>query len=712
MIKCVRCGTDNPDTVRFCAACGTPLRPASPPQRPAAQTNAAQYPNAGTVPNTVRYPNMPQYQNAGAVPNAAQPVTPGAIPNPTLYQNTGAVPNAAQPATPGSIPNPTLSQNTGAVPNAAQPATPGAIPNPAPYQNTGAVPGAAQPVTPGAIPNPAPYQNAGAVPNAAQPATPGAIPNPAPYQNAGAAPNAAQPVTPGAIPNPAPYQNAGAAPNAAQTPNAYPYPNAAQYPYGYPGQNGMPRAQKTGRSKKLKPFIIGAGGLAVLAVLIVVLVLALGSGGSGPYLTTNDSLVVCAPWGSEEATILHSGKPLGQKLEGTSVTSFRTSSDGNAGCIIVNGSLYGIAGDSVFLIDENADAAVISLDGSVISYRDRDNALYSVRLADKKRELIAPGTSRGSASLSQKGNTVLFSSDGVNYCYKDGNAYELPGDYTPDAALDDGSAAYLHDRGNNVLYYVDNFGKNTKKISASVNDDEVYYTADAKEVMYVSRDRTFVSRKGGESIKVSDQTLRIVYPYQYLRDFGESDCIQPLSTFKGVTCTAGSYYSSADLGYIDDGYKFVTLSSHVSAGTVRESLSSNRLFYLKDDTLCCIEKKKGAEEVVLAEGVRTFEITENGETVFWFDDYSTLYRMAAKKSATSKEIDYDANEIALIHNTALILEDDGTLVRMEGERKETIADGVNDVGSYGNYAWYYITDSSETIYAFSADGKEFSEVRS
>ena len=469
----------------------------------------------------------------------------------------------------------------------------------------------------------------------------------------------------------------------------------------YPSRNVPVQVKK--KYANTKKVLIG-----VICVCLVIMIVALASIFAvflkdGSYVYPQTMLLGYSDE-DDQIIIIQDGEIIPTGIEGEIDDYICNSMDGTRGVFYVRDidTVYAVADKKASKITSDVTSYGISVDGSRAWYTDEDDSLYLVEIDTKKVIHVADDVDTYyDICLSPNGKIVLFILDDVLTSWCDGNTWELGKNMRPYSAADSGKTIYMRNTTNSALYATDLKGTEEKKISAEV--DGLIINAKGTECFFNSEGKTYISVNGGEKQKVSGDELQLLMPdqgeimgYSYYSDYVN------VNTFKNTVVYLQKSGSQAEIGYINDKYKYTRLERNASK--ILLAHDAKNIFYINGETLYAKTIDEDSKETEISDDVYTYAVSRNGKTVYYVDSEGDLYQISVRDNAVAQKLSSDIIEVQSYRNKAYALSDDRALYRIDGKKKARLGDDV--YFEYGEYINQFLFSDEESLF-ISKDGSEF-----
>lgn len=487
-----------------------------------------------------------------------------------------------------------------------------------------------------------------------------------------------------------------------------------------PEKKEKTRVKKPGKSFDLKKLLIAAG--AVVAVVLVIVVLS-SLFKTGNYIVCKNAIFT---YGADEEYLigLADGKLCSFETDSYSY-SVTTSLDGTKAVLYSYGSneLYYFDGSAVRSVAEDVESYEMSADGSAVIYNTEGDELYDLYIYSGGKSSMIASEVTGSC-ISPDGKIVGYIGDYneetesfKGYLW-DGSEKELGKNKVPLAASNGGKyiyyAKYSGDDEQATVYVQKGTNDDTKqKLGDLFSTSEFYLNSDGDQAMLVEYDKTYVSVKGGERIKVSGSACNPILPQN------TQSCIGEMVTTLGIKSFADMYYSTSSNS--GSGYKLLYVNKSFESSTAANNVDSyyaladdgKTLYYLKGDSIRRINaSKSGSEaETLVEDDVSRFCISDNGKTIFFVTDEGELYSCRNGKKTKLLTDDLDSySAYSLYGGDTIYYISDGELFSSTGDKSTKISGFSGDVtGVYCSHfgITVHCSDDGDINIYRSSDGKKY-----
>ncbi|MDR1736832.1 MAG: hypothetical protein LBR85_08215, partial [Oscillospiraceae bacterium] len=398
-----------------------------------------------------------------------------------------------------------------------------------------------------------------------------------------------------------------------------------------------------------RPFIFGAAGAAVLAVVIAVILASLPSGGA----SAPEKQLAAFQRGGE--VIITRGEKILHTLPGTLSYLQHDTSRETMAVELSGGELYAVTPKKAERVSAAAaENFMLSQNGAMIYCPNPENSTETLRYNVKSGHTdIIPGQF---TAVSPNGRTIGYavgtSDGGVQIYHQTDNNVTVTQGAGYIVAVSDG-AKFIYYLRDNALNVFD--GKSSVQLVPDFSViDQLIYSADMNEVIFSYEGRTYISRKGAEKERLTESAL-----------LGIPDCAVKSSVltfysgkrFAGVPldCADGTYFmnnsgkavkmSNASLAAVSADGRAAVLTdsdgrfylSDVGESTSETHLKSfgsgdsspvvriskdGKLIYCLNSTGELYASKNGADSVLISSGVAAYALSPDGNTAYYITDYS------------------------------------------------------------------------------------------
>ncbi|MGN1083682.1 MAG: hypothetical protein ACI4QX_01645, partial [Lachnospiraceae bacterium] len=423
---------------------------------------------------------------------------------------------------------------------------------------------------------------------------------------------------------------------------------------------------------------------AVAAVLVLILLIkAICSGGKEYVTLSKDAVLTIEELDDKVLAVMSEGKVL--ELDAEECNSVKYSQNRAVACFLNEDDALIVIkkGKAVKTGIEEASGIMVSAYGDTIAYfTDVEGNFGTLNLyytKNGKKKEIAEEVLTGSVVLSPNGETVAFvgdyeaSDDFKGYYSVNGKKPVALGKEKRIFAIAD-KAAYVYYTDDDRIY-AQKKKKDEEKLASDIYYTTVFLNADNTEMLFVNDDKTYLTVKAGEKVKVSNE------------EFGA--ILLPTGSAQGYV------YQRANRGGIEVNYTGVD--------TFEEQLFSGggKLIYMN---------KKNVTSTV-ASNIMDFAMAEDGESFVYVDYSGDIIRVTDfNKGGKETEIGDDAEALELYAGGNLkyvyYINADDELCCIKGKKTKKIADDVTSAAiSADGKLCYYVVEEEELCYSSKA-GKE------
>ncbi|MBQ4140590.1 MAG: zinc ribbon domain-containing protein [Clostridia bacterium] len=414
-----------------------------------------------------------------------------------------------------------------------------------------------------------------------------------------------------------------------------------------------------------KKMYLYAGVIGLVGLIIVISVIAAIIPNGNGYLTTQQVGIDVM---DEKIYILKDSKAIELKTSAEAIADKFISIDGETILFLDDeGILHRVKGKkTVEIVEDVKDYIAAPFGNSVLFYSSEDDEEILYYTKTSKGKPIEVFESDDENAL----NEIAISPDGKSAAFTvyddegDSYLYYFNGKKSTKIKKCDGALVGLSNGGKYIYVastnedgktnlYCYNKKGDSNKIGA-LTGSSVSFNLDGTEVMFANEDKTLVSVKGKEPIKVAKASgLKLMLPTNATQEnYAISDhaLVLPVeSLFKHVYQASDrnisfeqGYTSSTQVFYITKKEnKCIKLLSGKNISGATLDLSAEYIYYVDGDELMVLKISKGekAEDKAktIAEDVGSFVITSDRKYVYYIDDQD-LYVVNGKKGGKEKKI--------------------------------------------------------------------------
>lgn len=412
-----------------------------------------------------------------------------------------------------------------------------------------------------------------------------------------------------------------------------------------------------GNKKKIAYFAIIAFVAVVLVTGIVNAVLPLNNG----YINTEKPVIYAE---DDSIYVLKGGKGIKLQTSAESVKNEFISIDGKTILFLdEDNNLQLVKGKKTVKVAEEIDYYHAAPYGNAVIYETEDAIMYCTTSKGKAVELFEYNdeTELEELTCSPDGKSIAYTvedEEGEMILYYF-NGKESSKVKKCDGLLvgmsNGGKQIYVistNDEGESSLYAYNTKGDSTKL--GRIDDDDVVFNLSGSEVMFQFEDKTYISAKGKEAVKVAKATgLEPILPYntndQYDNyEISEYSTIFPQKSLFNHVYTGSSKNENGDnenaVYYVtkkEDKCIKLLSGKKINIRSVTIDLGADYLYYLDDDELMCLKISHGEsakdKAKTIADDVSSFVISPDRKYAYYIDD-DNLMAVNAKKGGKAKKI--------------------------------------------------------------------------
>jgi len=451
---------------------------------------------------------------------------------------------------------------------------------------------------------------------------------------------------------------------------------------------------------KLPKKVLIGGGAAIALLLVVAIVVSLLPSGSA-FTPKKSNLSTLRP--DDTLLIIQDGKLVDDSMDVT-VRSNVSSLDGTVTILRTSeNEVYVVSKGKMEMVAEDILYCTVSADGSTILCIDKDNTLYTYSAKDQKENHIADDVRL--ASISPDGKTVVYTvnddGDLIGYIYDGKKSTELDDEIAAFAVSNGGKYIYCLDMDDNLVLY-NKKGEKTK-LGTDVDDDQFLLNKDHTQIIFMSKDKWYVSVKGGDKVKLSSSSdLTLIQPL-----FSGSLLANSCAYTYNVDSLNEKFYDDGDdaVLYINKKWEAEKVAKEVDSRHLAND--GKTLLYLRCyGTLNNVTTKKLGDPVELADDVSFFSLVPDGSGFYFADEDDTFWYQKGTKDP--KRIAEDVTLSTMTHDGYCLFMSDysggsGTLYasRNGGKKEQVSSDAYLMLATSTHTLVLYDYDKSES--SFSAD---------
>jgi len=464
----------------------------------------------------------------------------------------------------------------------------------------------------------------------------------------------------------------GEQPQAEQTSQMY-------TPYQQPAAEKQPTSSFF---KQIPPKFLKIGIACVAVLLVLVIVIAMLPSG-GAKLPEN-SILFAYDKVSGQTSVIVNDKLLKDKIDGE-VDENAVNFDNDTSAMLTDeGELYYIT-DKVVKVAEEVYAYVLSDSGNAIVYLDEDDTLSLYR--NGKSEKVADDIIYSDFVISPNGDSVGYrGEDDIYYVYSNKKNTEMGEDIQIIAVADAAKYIYIMDKTSSDLYLI-NLKKEKTKLGANIDASYLGLNKDYSQILFSTDGKTYISEKGKEKVKLGNgHMLPALKHYRYSNGYAFN-----------VSNLLNNFFVSAqmDVSYINSKGESTSISTGVSG--LDFSKDNKNAFFTSGGSLYKKSSKENAEKEKLANDVKQFYISSNGDSVYYINDDSELWYK--KGSSDAKKISDDVRSMYITSKDVVLFLTDystsGILYSCtNGKTKNKVADDVFSVRTTYSAAYYTVENGT------------------
>lgn len=455
--------------------------------------------------------------------------------------------------------------------------------------------------------------------------------------------------------------------------------------------------------------IIKVLAVAVLAIIVIAIIAGLSGGRSGDYVFVEQEVAIFE--NDDKSTVFVDGKAIKPTISGEA--SIIRSSIDNKICLIKAEEddetvYYTLRGKKLEKIEKSEDwsGIVMSSTGEGIAYtieEDDETTLYLYDVSKKKSTEVESSDSYiKCTALSPDGESLTYvmrekkDEYTAAYFFNGKKSQKLAGKNVSPIGLSDGGkyiyAATINDEFEMTLKLYNKKGES--KATIGKGDEDVIFNTDHTQLLYVSKDKVYISVKGKEGVKFfKNDSLYPVVPHDTK---AASDGTYPIENFYNQF-----YYSDGGIYKVKKNEKYVKLASKV-AYQFSLSEDGSTLYYqntsgdVKMVKTSWSEEKAASKAVLIAEDADQFIVTSDCKRVYYMDG-DELYSVKGNNGKSKKAIDDDVDDMWLGKGDILYYYmDDAIYATSNGKKGTSVRSDVEDL-DVGYLGYLYVT-ADDTVY--------------
>lgn len=403
------------------------------------------------------------------------------------------------------------------------------------------------------------------------------------------------------------------------------------------------------------------------------------------------------------AVILSDGKPTGDVVQGTGISSICYNSDKTYCTVLMaQGTDYSLFGVSSNKVEKTADDCtsnfVQSFSGKECVYLTADGHLYA---GDK---LISENAS--SFAVSPDCSKVIYNKDEDDvsklYLYSGGKSAYVADNYTPVAVTADGNNLYVLSFDNSLCILGQN-GAMTSKLCSAVETEKIIFSVDLSSVIFSDGEYTYISSQGKSKTRLIPGTAEPVGQSEYRIGSGGNAVIINDDDLLGLFYGAENYNGTKALFYIDEAYIRTDIADAVKKTVVT---GNDTAVYL--DSQGKIYEFDGESAVLVISGAS--DIESSAGNIYYMTSGHGLFVIEGKSTISLAS---DARQMCMTSSgRLLVVKTDKTLYSVSGSKLgDAIASDVSLCVSDSDMSYYLAAYDSSTgtfdLYS-STDAKKFS----
>lgn len=417
--------------------------------------------------------------------------------------------------------------------------------------------------------------------------------------------------------------------------------------------------------KKNKKLFLVAGIVLLVIALFIVIMLVKDS-----FVVKNDS-IICVYDEEKKQSFVYVNEKLVGSVDGKA--ELENNMDNSAIVIVTDVAVYVMKDQNISKIGDEMSLVTIANFSDVIMLKDTKEALYIYK--DSKLEKLTDEKALV-AVVSGDGNTFGYSTEEKAYLHYADNDIKTFENVIISHISKDGKYVYATkntSEKNYELMLID--GDDLISCQKGVNNI-VGLNIDGNELMYTTKNGTFVMVDGKDTYQVSEKFVYEIYYFD--EEYTNNGDFWAIDTLKGKLCQIvdGTENTISSICKLNNGYMAEIIVEKCFAFIGIDS-TMDRFFYKDaEENLYRIDAKVDAKPEMLAENVDLARIAPDGKNVYFTrkggQNVDVLYW--SEKGLNEKEMAYmyDFFDIIVFDNHCYIEANDIYLVK--GEKVEKLED--------------------------------------
>ncbi len=371
-------------------------------------------------------------------------------------------------------------------------------------------------------------------------------------------------------------------------------------------------------------------------------------------------------------------------------------------------------------ISQDVYGYVLSVEGNKVAYAESKGELFLYDCESMISEKIANIVDEDSIKISPNGKCVAYvdQEEESKLCfYYNDKVYEIGKDLLPIGLPDSGEYVYCYNTQNEGIY-VKYLNGESKKLAAN-SGSRFYFNNDHTQLQFSADDSWYVSDGGSDKIKLFDNCERanVFSPlltdsihdvtevwnddklgiYVYIAVYTE-DISNLKDSFYIKDRTLGDSVVDCDLYYVNEKWESELIEENILDDErffcVGVDKTGKDLAYIKNNKLYKIEDGKYKNPYWVADNVKKFAMTSDGEAFYYLDEEGNLWYKKGRKEEKKIAEDVHKRELYITHDDCILFLTDysnasGTLYSCyQGKEKRRIADDVSMVSINNKFAVY------------------------